>query len=362
MRHSLSFAFILSLLPLIWAIPTPQDGNNDGSDPGVLIGDLAKTGPMTPVGTSIANILLGTESAQSQVSGTPPSTSIAGCKSSTNPCCIWYLIAKDLTTAYKGPSGRCNDLARGAIRMGFHDAGTWSQALANNGQDFGGADGSFILFNEILRSENRGLEPNVALVQLLRLRYPTVGVADMIQYMAAHAVVTCPLGPRIRSFVGRKDATRASPDGLLPSVTSDANTLISLFQDKTISPHELAALLGAHSTSRQFFVDVKRFGQPQDSTPGVWDVGFYNETVQPVPKNGTFRFASDAVLSKDSRVSSEWNAFIGDQTHWNMDYAAAYTRLSLLGVNNINNLTECTATLPAARPSFPGSTEALIIQ
>jgi hypothetical protein len=29
-----------------------------------------------------------------------------------------------------------------------------------------------------------------------------------------------------------------------------------------------------------------------------------------------------------------------------IDYATAYTRLSLLGVNNINNLTECTHVLP----------------
>jgi hypothetical protein len=34
------------------------------------------------------------------------------------------------------------------------------------------------------------------------------------------------------------------------------------------------------------------------------------------------------------------------------DYAKAYTRLSLLGVNNINDLKECTKVLPAARKSF----------
>lgn len=34
------------------------------------------------------------------------------------------------------------------------------------------------------------------------------------------------------------------------------------------------------------------------------------------------------------------------------DYAKAYTRLSLLGVNNINDLKECTKVLPPARNSF----------
>lgn len=78
----------------------------------------------------------------------------------------------------------------------------------------------------------------------------------------------CPLGPRIRTFVGRKDSSRANMDGLLPSVNDSADKLISLFQDKTISAHELTALLGAHTTSQQFNVDPSRAGAPQDGTPG----------------------------------------------------------------------------------------------
>jgi hypothetical protein len=30
------------------------------------------------------------------------------------------------------------------------------------------------------------------------------------------------------------------------------------------------------------------------------------------------------------------------QEHWNEDYAYSYIKLSLLGANNINSLTECT--------------------
>lgn len=160
-----------------------------------------------------------------------------------------------------------------------------------------------------------------------------------------------------------QDATKAAPDGLLPSVSSDANTLFDLFRDKTISPHDLAALVGAHSTSQQFTTSpnlIKDFGKPQDTTPGVWDVSFYNETIQPTPLPKTFRFASDSVIAKDPRTSDEWNSFIGDQKHWNEDYAKAYIRLSLLGVNVINGMTECTKTLPKAQPSFAGSSEGFI--
>ncbi|KAH0141164.1 heme peroxidase, partial [Aureobasidium melanogenum] len=140
-----------------------------------------------------------------------------------------------------------------------------------------------------------------------------------------------------------------------PSVTMSADQIISLFEDKTIQPHDLAALLGAHSTSQQFNVDKTKAGFSQDSTPGVWDVSFYNETLQPGTNSKVFKFQSDLVTANDSRVSDEWHKFIGDQSHWNGDYASAYVRLSMLGVNNINNLTECTKVLPAAKVTFAGA-------
>lgn len=39
-------------------------------------------------------------------------------------------------------------------------------------------------------------------------------------------------------------------------------------------------------------------------------------------------------------------------TNASQDYAREYIRLSLLGVNNINSLTECTKVLPAAVKGF----------
>jgi hypothetical protein len=90
-------------------------------------------------------------------------------------------------------------------------------------------------------------------------------------------------------------------------------------------------------------VDTKTSGQSQDTTPGVWDTLFYNQTLQANAQKKTFRFNSDLVLAADSRINAEWTQFAGPggQSHWNEDYANAYTRLSLLGVNSINNMTEC---------------------
>ncbi|KAK3624290.1 hypothetical protein LTR56_021111 [Elasticomyces elasticus] len=183
-------------------------------------------------------------------------------------------------------------------------------------------------------------------------------MADLIQFGANHATVTCPLGPRLRTFVGRKDSSKPAPDGLLPDAKASADSLINLFEDKTISAHELAALVGAHTSSRQFNFDSATSGAPQDSTPGVWDVLFYNQTVQNNITKGVFRIPSDVALAAHPSMSAEWQKFsLGNgvgQDHWNGDYAIAYTRLSLLGVNNINNLTECSRVMPVARPDFAG--------
>ncbi|KAK0101832.1 hypothetical protein ONS96_005811 [Cadophora gregata f. sp. sojae] len=322
---------------------------NDGDSPKELLGDLLTVGVRTTTGQTVQNILLGLETGQSVI--VVDQASACGAQS---VCCVWYSVAADLTKLFLARDGTCNDDARAAIRLGFHDAGTWSKSNKAAGLDFGGADGSILIaaFGEQNRGENNGLQTIIVKMQKLAKKWK-VGLADLVQYAATHAVVTCPLGPRVRTFVGRKDATQPAPPGLLPSVHALSSDLIALFQDKTIDPHTLTALLGAHSCSKQFNQDTTHPGSAQDSTPGVWDVKFYNETIATKPNKKLFVFDSDKAIASDVRTATEWRAFITDQGHWNEDYSAAYVRLSMLGVNNINDLTECTATLPAARTKFP---------
>jgi hypothetical protein len=205
---------------------------------------------------------------------TPPgSLGSLACRKDT--CCVWDYIGKELQTYFLHKNGRCNQHARAAIRLGFHDAGAWSKKSG-----YGGADGSMLLSpTEINRAENNGLQAIRIKALELYLKYFVfgIGAADLVQFMAKTAIVTCPLGPRVKVFVGRNDSP-LSPTGLLPDVHSDATTLLNLFADKTIDPEGLVALLGAHTSSNQFFAQPKQKGAPQDSTPGVWDVSFYNET------------------------------------------------------------------------------------
>lgn len=338
-------------------INTPrQETGDEGStteDSNELLGDLKTDGPTTPVGQLIYDLLLGTEGvdpeSQESWQGSVPGKDTKECKEDT--CCIWKYIADDMEKLFSGRRGTCNDFARAAVRLGFHDAGTWSKATDSLG---GGADGSIILAGELSRPENNGLQEIGGVTRQLYDQYKQygIGMADLIQMGANVATVVCPLGPRVRTFIGRDDSSIPNPSGLLPGVFDSADNLIGLFENKTIRAHGLIALVGAHTTSQQKFVDPSRAGDPQDSTPGIWDILFYGQTLGTVPTPPrVFKFPSDVKLSQHPKTSDEWRAFAGPggQDHWNEDYAREYIRLSLLGVNKINHLTECTKVLPPVR-------------
>jgi hypothetical protein len=253
---------------------SPHDGlslqlhrrDNNGSVEPVLIGDL-RYKIATPVGRNVSEILLKKLTGLTNDTATPPA-SLSACDTSIDPCCTWWFVSKFLTENFVDSNGQCNELARGAIRQGYSDAATWSQVLADDGSDYGGADGSLVIFHEYQRPENTGLEA-IANFTLDVWGQFDVGMADLIQYMAVHAVVTCPQGPRVRAFVGRKDAEQQSLGNLLPDMYDDADTIISLFMNKTIPPRDLTALLGAHSTSMMFNDRVPGEALSRDTTPGI---------------------------------------------------------------------------------------------
>ncbi|PVH91501.1 class II peroxidase [Periconia macrospinosa] len=277
------------------------------------------------------------------------------CRADT--CCVWKYVAEEMENDFKGPTGRCNEFAREAIRLGFHDAGTWSKT-----QGGGGADGSFVLAGEIARPTNRGLEEinNKMWQYYHKFHKYGAGMADLIQMGATVGAVVCPMGPRIRSFVGRNDSCEAAPEGRLPLASQDAEPLIALFEDKTIDRGDLITLLGAHTIGQQRFEDTTRAGDPHSSTPGVWNTNFYLET----PRNDTakriFKFHSDVSIAQYQESRDLWGLFsdpVEGLKTWNSGYAATYIRLSVLGVPHINNLIQCTGVLPLRTESYTAPDE-----
>ncbi len=127
-------------------------GNDAGDDSFELLGDLRglAVADLTPVGREIRQLLLGSGgSPESDLeTGAVPPPGAPAC--ALDPCCVWKHIADEMAALFRGSSGRCTRWARMAVRLGFHDAGTWSKSAGG-----GGADGSICLSDEYKEPENR---------------------------------------------------------------------------------------------------------------------------------------------------------------------------------------------------------------
>ncbi|TVY83231.1 Manganese peroxidase [Lachnellula suecica] len=262
---------------------------------------------------------------------------------------VWTAVASELSTLFLNTTDSlCIDDARAAIRAAFRDCGAWNITSP------GGCDGSLILAaDELTRPENNGLQAYGAKILAITQKYQAIDssitAADMIQFASSVTIVTCPLGPRVKTYVGRNDSSIPAVKGHLPNANASAASLIALFAQKGINAAEIIAFIGAHSSSKQFFVNETLAGAPQDSTPGEWDVDFYAETIS--KPTGVFVFDSDASLAVDPRTSATFSGFVGKQKKWDGAFIAAMTKLSLLGVpEGSANLIDCTSMVPTTRP------------
>ncbi|KAJ6582321.1 heme peroxidase [Mycena capillaripes] len=261
-----------------------------------------------------------------------------------NPVCKPYYGLRDaiMRGIYHG---RCNDLARAAIRLAFHDAGTFSLALKANHSANGAADGSLLVYdNEVQRADNNGLQNIVAALKPLPAQYKA-SAGDVLHMAGNLAVVACPGGPVVKTYVGRTPPKNEAPLDLLPSPFDPVPKMIARFADMGFSVRELMALIGAHTTGKQRFVDTKQASKSFDSTVDIWDVRFYSETQAATAAPGTFRLNSDVNFSHNTTTVKEYNRFVGKQDDWAREYADAHEKMSLLGYDR-NTLTDCTEVMP----------------
>ncbi|KAJ6566884.1 heme peroxidase [Mycena capillaripes] len=262
-----------------------------------------------------------------------------------NPLCKpWYAIRDAIMGGIY--HGRCGDSARASIRLAFHDAGTFSLALQAAGLPNGGADGSMLADpNEVLRPDNNGLQSIVSLLQPLPGQF-NVTPGDVLHLAGVLGVLACPGGPVINTYIGRPaPKTIPAPDGLLPNPNSAVKVLTDRFADMGFSIRELMALIGAHSTGKQRFVNLAQAQSSFDSTVDIWDVRFYSETQSSTTAPGTFKLNSDVNFSHNATTQKDYNRFVGNQDNWAQEYSAAHEKMSLLGLNK-NTLTDCTEILP----------------
>ncbi|KAI0120376.1 class II peroxidase [Hypoxylon sp. NC0597] len=239
---------------------------------------------------------------------------------------VWTDVAADLKLTLLDIDGTCNDDARAAIRLAFHDCFP------------GSCDGSIILADECAeRGENAQLV-DICSTLSDKANLFDVGIADLIQFAAAFGIASCPGLPAISVKVGRVDSSTASPTGQMPSANDNATSIVAAFAAKGFSATELVALIGAHSAAK----DLN--GNALDSTVDSLDTNFYTETAEgtaPASLN------SDISLSNSTETRADWNTFGADASAWADAFVPAMEKLSLLG-NDEASLTDCSSVITEA--------------
>ncbi|KAI5917032.1 heme peroxidase [Camillea tinctor] len=238
---------------------------------------------------------------------------------------VWTTIASDVKTAFLSDDSNCNDDARAAIRASFHDCFP------------GSCDGSLILANECTdRGENAQMVGICSTLGDMASQY-NVSTADMIQFGAAMGIAACSLGPKIAFKVGRIDSSTANAENQIPGRNSDAATQIAAFEAKGFTVTELVALVGAHSTAKDFN------GESLDSTPEQWDTTFYTETAE---ESAPDSLPSDLYLSNSTQSSSIWTS-MEDATTWVNAFVPAMEKMSIMGQDEAS-LVDCSSVITAS--------------
>ncbi|KAL1653949.1 hypothetical protein SLS61_003350 [Didymella pomorum] len=240
---------------------------------------------------------------------------------------VWSTVLPELQTAFDG----CGRDAHGAIRAPFHDC-------INNG-----CDGSLILTDECSRAENAGLSDICGKLLSWTQKYNT-SAADMIEFAAAVAISSCPLGPRVRALVGRKDSSEAAPLNSMPGSRDSISSILDKFKAKGFSGDDVVALMGTHSVAVQVNDDPAQAGKSLDSTPSIYDLKFYQETL-----DGTapYSLQSDKGLANNTETKKRWKEFAdGDTSKWNTAFTDAWNRFAVIG-NDVDSLQDCSNIIPS---------------
>ncbi|KAI0800313.1 peroxidase MNP1 [Fomes fomentarius] len=289
-------------------------------------------------------------------------------------CCALFPIRDDIVKNLF--HNECAENAHESFRLVFHDSVAFSPLLESQGKfGGGGADGSIILFENIETNfhANGGLDDIVNLQKPIIARH-NISAADFIQLAGSLALSQCPGAPRTQFFLGRKDAKRPAPDGLVPEPFDSVDKILARLLDVGFQDFEVVWLLSAHTIAAADKVDTTIPRTPFDSTPEIFDTQFFVETqlkgtsfpgkanVQGEslsPIRGEMRLQSDFLIARDSRTACEWQSFVDDQEKFEETFPDVFGRLGLLGVDQ-STLIDCSEVIPqppplpaSIRPHFP---------
>ncbi len=203
------------------------------------------------------------------------------------------------------------------LRLSYHDAITFDPLTGE-----GGADGSIRFPEELARDSSRGLDIAIKLLGEAKEHLPEVSWADLVAVAGAVAVARTG-GPDIKVPLGRKDATAAVKDGMMPSRDWDAPTIQAYFARLGFDARLWTALSGAHTLGR---VSGKGF----TDDPYTFDNSYYRNLVQRGLKSETMLKTDIALLQVDECIP--WvQEYAMHQERFFADFTEAYLKMTSLG-------------------------------
>ncbi|OJT03666.1 Ligninase C [Trametes pubescens] len=261
-------------------------------------------------------------------------------------CCQLFAVRQDLQQNLFH-SGLCTAEAHESLHLTFHDGIAISPALEVQGKfGGGGANGSISIFPEI----ETAFHPNIGLDEIVALH---------LHFAGALAASNCAGAPQLSAFVGRKDATQPTPDGLVPEPFHTPDQIFDRLADVSegeFDPILTVWLLTAHTVAAANDVDLTKSGLPFDSTPEIWDTQFFVETQlrgmlfprkggnqgeMESPLTGEMCLQSDHTIACDLRTACEWQLFVDNQPKAQATFQFVFQVLSTLGQNQ-DDLVDCT--------------------
>jgi len=263
-----------------------------------------------------------------------------------------------------------------ALRLAFHDAGTFSKSAGNGGSHaamiFDCAAGQKLC--ERNNPDNVGLPWAVDALETVYKLYSNVCSRTDFWQIAANVAIVKTGGPEINFRWGRKDAVSAlqSVTGRLPPSNLDWNGVTSFLGRSRLglSDREIVALLGAH-TIGSTHLDASGHRFAWDTTPDTFDNQYYINLMRdgwdfvPPSRFGPFQqqweadrrigrsnqFVSTLMLDADfsmkqnprnpnflSPVIDITNFYAINERAWIEDFIIAWEKVQELGHSNLRSI------------------------
>ncbi|KAL3917975.1 MAG: hypothetical protein SGPRY_006189 [Prymnesium sp.] len=237
------------------------------------------------------------------------------------------------------------------VRLSWHDSGTF-----NSSDGTGGSHAEMRFPNgESTDGANAGLGIARGLLQPFKLKYPTVGYADLWA-LAATVAIESMGGPTIIFRAGRRDGAEAEsvPHGRLPDGGLYASHLRWIFYRMGFDDRDIVALSGAHTIGK-CHADRSGFDGPWTNDPLIFNSDYFQlllncdwtdsvvsqtgkAQLECLSAPGLVMLHTDYALVTDDDFKPFVELFAKDQSAFFKVFAAAFHRLQELGHANLKEV------------------------